>query len=363
MSRNQWILAALLLFQALLLAVAYAPWSGEAGAAGPQPLLPALASITPMRLEISDAEGQQAVLRREGERWGLEAYDGYPADASKVRELLDKLRELRVQRPVVTTGRYHEALKVAEKTFERRLRLWEDPSAEAKVEVYFGTSPSYNVIHARRAGDKEVYEARGLSAFDLRTSGASWIDKKLVDIPFEDVRAVRLRNASGTFEIRRSGSEAAWEIAGGAPKGKKLDASKVDSWVRGVCSLWLLDPAGKADAGRHGLAPPAGELEITYRIASEEKQAEREAGEGEGQTPGTGAGEQAAPSGESEAARQQATAAEEKTATVVVRVGAEAEGGEGKRYATRSEFDYAVVLSKYDAEKIIAKRLGDLLEG
>ena len=47
--------------------------------------------------------------------------------------------------------------------------------------------------------------------------------------------------------------------------------------------------------------------------------------------------------------------------TLAVVVGAEIAGEEGKRFASRSGFGFAVILSSYDAEKIVDKKLADLL--
>ena len=86
MSRNQWVLAGLLAAQLLLLLVVGGPMARSQGPAEAQPLFPGLEAYTPAKLEIQSGE-DRVTLVRDGEEWGLEEADGYPAQADK----LDKL--------------------------------------------------------------------------------------------------------------------------------------------------------------------------------------------------------------------------------------------------------------------------------
>ncbi len=333
MSRLQTGLTVALAAQLALLAWIYLPSGRADAAAGTHALLPALETITPARIEIDepapgdDAARKSLALRRDGERWVLEQADGYPADPEKVRALLDNLRGLRVGRPVLSSGRYHEALEVAESKHQRRLRVWEDPDGKPRVDLLLGSSPNYRIRHARLAGDDRVYELRGLEYYDLRPDAGAWIEKKLVDVPVDDLVAVGLENGHGRFELARR--DGAWSVA--VPDaGREPDAAKTDAWVRSIASLWISEPGGPLDPAEQGLEPPAATLTLTYRAIAPDA-----------------------------AAAETAPAAATGTRTVIVRLGREAEGG--KRYAGRDGFEFAVLLGEFDAEKIEAKKLADLL--
>jgi hypothetical protein len=317
MSRTQWILSGILAVQVLLL-IAAAPWSSETGIESARALLPELESFTPARLEIHETDERSVALERRGDTWVLGDEDGFPADRSKVDELLESLEGIEVRRPVVTQSRYHDTFKVAEDDHERRLRIWDDPNDDPEVELFVGTSPNYRVSHVRLGDDDRVYEARGLGAYDLRSDATSWVEQTFVAVPYDDVTRLGLSNEHGRLELMRE--EGAWKLV--APTGsdeKALDVPAVDSLVRSIASLRLSEPAGAVDAPAYGLDDPTATVEITYRAGEE--------------------------------------VAEE---VLQLRVGAEVEEGDGKRYASRSGFDHAVVLSKYDADKLTDKKLADL---
>jgi hypothetical protein len=314
MTRTQWILAGILAVQVLLLIVA-APWSSGTGVEGSRALMPELESFSPARVEIRESDERSVTLERDGDVWVLTDEGGYPADPSKVDDLLEDLEGIRVRRPVVTQNRYHDTFKVADDDYERRLRIWKDAGDDPEVELFVGTSPNYRVSHVRLGDDDRVFEARGVGAYDLRGDTLAWVKQVFVDVPFDDVTRFALSNGHGRIELARE--EGVWKAIG--PDGPVLDVASVDALVRSVASLRLSEPAGPLDMSAQGFDNPAATLEIAYRAGEE--------------------------------------GAEE---VVEVRVGAEVEEGGGKRYASRSGFDYAVILSKYDGDKLTAQKLADL---
>jgi len=326
MSRTQWILVGLLAVQILLLAVA-GSGSGSAGAGTPQALLPMLEGLDPVRIRIDEGQEKSVVLEKSGETWVLPDADGYPASDQRLEELIENLEGLRVRRPIVSSGRYHGTLKVAEDDNERRVRIWGDDDDPA-VDLFLGTSSNYRVSHVRLDGDDRVYEVRGLSAADLQTRPNAWIEAKLVDTAFADITSVRLHNEHGKVEVSKD-DLGNWGVAGGLPPGRHLDSSATDSWIRSLGNLRVAEPAGRVTTEGYGLDTPIASVEIDYS------------------TPPLG--------GE-----------EPVSHTVTIRLGAIAaeddSGSEGRRYAAREGSDHAGILGKWDAEKIVDKKLDDLLE-
>ena len=315
MSRTQSILSVALAAQLLVLLVSWSPWTSGSTTVAKSALLPELASFEPSSIEI---EGEKESLRldREGETWRIEAVDGYPADGAKVGKLLADLKQIEVRRPVVSGARYHAALHVTDAEHERKLRL-SGASGEPSVELFVGTSPNYGINHVRRGDRDEVYEVKGLSPWDMRPEASSWIDTRLVDVEPDRVRSIALTNEHGAFELRR-GDDGAFTLAAGGASGAALDAAAVDGFVSSVTSLRMSEPAGRAAGGaEQGLAAPAGRLSMVYDADGASK-------------------------------------------TFELAIGGATESGE-KRYARVAGSDFAVLLAKWDAERVLDEKLADLL--
>jgi hypothetical protein len=316
MTRLQWTLAGLLFVQLVVIWIV-APWSGGEAASAPHPLLPDLLDLAAEKILITSTENDSVSLSRTEENWRLEEAQGYPADAEKVKRLLESLEELSVRRPVVSSARYHEALKVTEEDHERRLRIWAEGDEDPAVDLLLGSSPNYRLSHVRLVGDDRVYEARGLSKYELRADADSWIERRLMEIPYADVMSVRLRNSHGQFSLERTAD--GWSVASEtASLTEEPDPSEVESFIRSVTSLRLSETAGQVDEAAHGLEDPVAELGVI-------------------------AGSSAEP--------------------LTLIVGAEVDGGDGKRYASKPGSGFSVVLGKYDAEEITEKKLDDFYPG
>jgi hypothetical protein len=331
MNRTQWTLAGTLVVQIVLIALVTIG-SAPTAAVAPHALFPALASLTPAKVEVEEGKDKSVVLERTASGWALET-DGYPVDASKMNTLLQSLKSLEVRAPVVSSRKYHPALKVSDDTFERRVRVWDAGGGDPKVDLLVGTSPKYGVTHVRAEGQDAVYEAAGLSTYDLRADGNAWVDTAFVNVPFDEVTGIKVRNAKGAFELEKNGAD--WTVApASAAHGKKLDRTKAEAFIRSVASMRMSEPAGSSTDPSYGLAEPAATVEIAYRSQPPK---------GSDAAPST-----AKPAGE--------------TRTLRVMLGGEVDAASGKRYVARSEFDHAAILSKTDAETIAGKALSDLLE-
>ena len=102
MTRTNQILAGLAIAQAAL--VAFTWWPQDRSASLPHPLLtldPALVTAIAIAAKPADDEPIEWVeLSREDDAWALSSASGYPADASKVEELIRSLGALEVRLPI-----------------------------------------------------------------------------------------------------------------------------------------------------------------------------------------------------------------------------------------------------------------------
>jgi len=332
MNRTQWTLGGLLVLQVGWIALARGPIGrGDTAAVAARPLLPEVAGLQAQKIAVDGKDGAKLTLVRSGETWGIEEAGGYPAEMDKVTKLVESLKGLQVRRPVVSSSRYHAALKVTEKENERRLRMWDDPTGAPKVDVLFGSSPNYRITHVRRAAEEPVYEVSGVGVYDIRDSAAGWIDTRFVDAESARVTRFKLQNSHGTFELENSGGS--WQVASPGGPGTKLDATKVDALVRAATLINTAEPAGKIDRAAHGLEPP--QATVTLQIAA----APADAAVGEGDEAAT----PAAPPRD-----------------ITLWVGGSVPGVEGQQFLARAGFDYTVRVWKGSVEKFIDGKLKDL---
>lgn len=257
MTRMQWFLAALLAVQALLLSLA-APWSEQSGAAEAQALFPDLRPDEVRRIAVEGDDDASVTLERDGDGWAVSDAGGFPADGSKVDDLLDQLSELEVRRPVVTGSRYHTTLEVTDATRQRRVRVWTDGDDPA-VDLLVGSSPNYGLSHVRVAGADPVYEVRGLPTYEIRAESSAWIVRDILDVEADDVRRIAWTNPRGSFAVERD-DVGGWTLDGAEGA---VDVDKVDAFLRRVADLRTIDAAGRADEGEKGFDAPAGRLSLT----------------------------------------------------------------------------------------------------
>ena len=129
-------------------------------------------------IEVSDVD-EAITLNQTPQGWMI---DGLPAEKEKISNLLDKLVDLEAPWPVATTSDAIERFEVAEENFQRRLVL--KNGDEIVLDLLLGTSPGYQRVHARRAGDSEVYSV-ALSNFELPANVDGWLDKALLTVEDE----------------------------------------------------------------------------------------------------------------------------------------------------------------------------------
>ena len=130
------------------------------------------------KLTVAEAD-ESVLLLREGEgdeaAWRLTG--GPPADGDKVTEVLGKLADLAAPWPVATSGDSAERFEVTESAYQRRLTL--ESADEVVADFFLGTSPGYRRVHARAAGEDEVYSV-DFSNYEVPADADQWLDKSLL---------------------------------------------------------------------------------------------------------------------------------------------------------------------------------------
>ena len=190
---NHWVkgLAMLLGVQLIVLAIGYL---GPDTGAGDEPTFLAMIDMGAVdRVSVTDGDGASVALRRVAQQWQLA--DGLPVDEEKLTTLLDKIGGLKTGWPVSRSKEAQQRFEVGEEKFQRRLELG---VGDEVTELYFGTSPGYQQVHARGATES-VYAVK-LSNFELPTAEDDWLDTGLLR-PSGDITQATFTAGASAAEV------------------------------------------------------------------------------------------------------------------------------------------------------------------
>jgi hypothetical protein len=215
-------------------------------------------AVTGVEVLGSGDDARPLTLAKEGDAWVIASSEGYPAEADKVRELLDSLVDIKVRRPLATKAVNHDALSVGEKEFGKRVTL---TAGETKVALVVGAA-SGQAAHVRLEGADEVYEARGLSEWSIKDRASGYWKPEVVDLDVSEATAIAIQKRDGSA-VNLARGESGWTFEGPLAEGEILDPDKLTRLAEAACKLRLRDPAGKQVLPEHGLDLPAATVTVT----------------------------------------------------------------------------------------------------
>jgi hypothetical protein len=179
------LLSVVLAVQLVIIAIVVTMDTGF-GEVQPGPLLEFSADAVD-EVRIDDGENDRSVtLVRDGDAWRLA--DGLPADHGRLENLLDKLAGLQAGWPVATSAAAGSRFEVTEDAHQRRLVLGADGTTVA--ELFLGTSPGFQRVHARRGDDSATFSI-ALANHEVPASADEWLDKTLLQPRGNITEAVR----------------------------------------------------------------------------------------------------------------------------------------------------------------------------
>lgn len=223
------------------------------------------AAIDRITLEGPD-QAKVLLVKKEG-RWRLPEAGDFPADGTRVAQLLDRLAGLEGGDVVAATRSAHDRFKVSDEAFERRITLAKGDAAQATL--YLGSSPALRRVHARRQGEDAVHIVE-LAVFDVPVKAADWQDKALLTVPQDQIAAIDLdglrierRTDDGTAK-----EKAAQWTASPLPEGKRLKADAAAKLARLLAELRFDAVLGKEAKPEYGLDAPALRLTLTRKGAA-----------------------------------------------------------------------------------------------
>ncbi len=259
MSRTNQILAAILALQVVVAAVVF--WPRASAVAAGEPLFPDVEAEQVTWVRIVDPASGEIELERSETGWVLAGTDGFPCTETAVPTFLEKVLALDTARLVTETPASHDRLEVGEDTFSRQIAFRvEDGTTHT---LYLGSSPSYNVAHVRLEGQDRVYLVSGLSATDASVRPTTWIDALYVSLENDQVVALTLENANGTYAFAKD-ADGAWGMAGLSGE-ETLNEGEASSLVTRISSVRMQRPLGQDEEPGYGMDDPQAVVTVQTR--------------------------------------------------------------------------------------------------
>ncbi len=248
---------------ALQIVLAFVTWNASGGnkLPDPRPLLD-LDKAAVTALEITEKPvGTDAAetlrLEKQGDAWIVATAGGFPAKKDKVEELVGKLADLKVREPVGTQKANHNALRVGDDVWSRKVKITAGGETKALV---IGSGPGAS-IHARFADAAEVFRGRGVSEAAISGRVSSYVDTELVKVDAAKLKEIQVANPSGSLSFRKEGED--WQLAE-LPAGEALDQAQAKSFASSVARLTMKAPVTKTVEAAHGLEAGATKVTLTY---------------------------------------------------------------------------------------------------
>lgn len=258
LNRTNTILAALMLIQALAVAVL-----ALAGRAAPiqntgAPLLAGFDPETVTQVAFQDADKNEVVVMKDAAGvWTLA--NGYPITETRIAPILNSIKSFDTGRLIAQNRSSHTRLKVADDTFERRIEVKRGDTVDT---LFLGSSTGANATHVRLGGSDSVYLVSGLSAFEVPTSAVSWVNPIYFSIDQSIIQYLKVENANGVFEFRRDGESL---VFSGLGAGEIANPTLSTSLTNNIASIRLDAPLGKELKPEYGMDKPLAVITIQTR--------------------------------------------------------------------------------------------------
>ncbi len=195
------------------------------------PVLPGMASRLDEVGRVAFVHGaQRTTIAHLGPDWVVEEKGSYPADPVKVRQALLGLGDLTLVEPKTKKPDLYPRLEVedadkkdAKSTLitvsdDKNSLLGEIIAGKRKVDELGGGNDG---IYVRKPGSAQSWLARG--TLDVTGDPIAWLDKKLLDVPADQVKSVTLAAADGqTLGFTRTKAGEDFALTTPPPAGKKI---------------------------------------------------------------------------------------------------------------------------------------------
>lgn len=170
-------------------------------------------------------DNKDITLIKKDNVWSAEQNQKLPAPTDKVTSLLHDLKNLRVQWPVATTQSAAERFDVSEHNANKTVVF--KKGKEVLGTLYLGTSPGLRKVHARMAGDNNIYAVE-FASYRLSTDNNEWFDKSLLKATGE-IQSVK----TPSFELTKADN---WTVK---PQANQETETETETYDSQAISRWV----------------------------------------------------------------------------------------------------------------------------
>lgn len=208
-------------------------------------------------------DATQITLAKKDGKWVVANAADFPAEEAKVTEVLDKLTALTAGEPVATKAANHNALSVGETVYGKKITIKTGNNSQT---FFVGNGPGES-IHVRFDKKNDVFRARGISEWKVKSGISDYIDSSYVKVDKDALTRVSVTNKKGTLTFSTQGDT--WNLAE-LPEGHMLDDIKVDTFIAEVREVDLKTPVSKTIESSYGLEQGV-KVALTYTEEEKEK--------------------------------------------------------------------------------------------
>ena len=259
MNRLHQVLIGVLVVQLVLIGVVFWPRNGGAAAAG-VPLFGQINATDISTITISNAQSSVKFVRQ-GDKWVLPDAGDFPADATKLSPLAEKLAAAKTDRLITRTADSLKRLQVADDTYNSKIDF--TTSAGASHTLYLGASAGGGATYVRVAGQNEVYQSADIQGYSITPDVSTWINPVYVSATPDDIVGLTVKNAGGENVFTKD-AQGKWQMQGLAA-GEQVNDNNVTSIATQLTSLSMSRPLGKTDDAAYGLAQPLAVVTFTTK--------------------------------------------------------------------------------------------------
>ncbi len=151
-------------------------------------------------IRITSENGSQTVnLSRGNGSFVVRDKDNYPADVSKINNVVNQCLDVRTVEKITSNPANHADLKVTEET-ARYLISFLDSEAKPIVTLIFSeTDLETNTAKARLLSSDDVYAIQGAPWF--KTKAIDYIDTDLLSVPRDTISSVAVKTADSSYVL------------------------------------------------------------------------------------------------------------------------------------------------------------------
>jgi len=189
-----------------------------------------------------DAKPALEVVKK-GDDWVLATHFDYPADKTKVTELLSKIASLKSRGAIASSSARYAQLGVGDDAYERKVVL---TTPKGDQTIFIGNAAGSRRVAMRRGGDAHVYAVTGLTAFGVEAEPRGWMDRTYTEIESDQVAEIVIHTPRGTFKLDHStGNWVASENDAPLPvaAGEAFDPTRADEILTKVSKIEATAPA------------------------------------------------------------------------------------------------------------------------